>query len=154
MGARVARRGRAVSDDRSPARLFLAASAIYHLILGVAGLAIDQTFPVGADATEHAGSAHVFGIFETNGWHSLAGLIFGVISFYFWIRPAWAREAAFAIGLSQVVVIVSFAVWPPATFSFASNGADQVIHAITAVGGIGSAVLTRPNGSRPSAEVG
>ena len=126
----------------TPARIFLAVSAIYHLVLGVAGLAIDQTFPLGAKATEHAGSAHVFGIFETNGWHSLAGLLLGMISLYFCLRPARSREIAFALGVSQAAVILGFTLWPPSTFSFASNGADQAVHALTAVGGIGSALLT------------
>lgn len=130
----------------TPARVFLAASAIYHLILGIAGLAIDQTFPLGPANTEQAGSAHIFGIFETNGWHSLAGLLLGMLSLYFWLRPARAREAAFAIGASQVAVVLGFALWPPSTFSFASNGADQVIHATTAIGGIGAALLTRAGG--------
>ena len=134
---------RGTGKEWTPARVFLAASATYHLILGIAGLVIDQTFPFGPDATEQAGSAHIFGIFETNGWHSLAGLLLGVVSLYFWLRPTWAREAALAIGVSQLGVVVAFALWPPSTFSFASNGADQVIHATTALGGIAAALLTR-----------
>ena len=138
----------AAGDEWTPARIFLAASAGYHLILGIAGLAINQAFPLGADATDQAGSAHIFGIFETNGWHSLAGLLLGLISLYFSLQPARAREAAFAVGISQVGVVVGFILWPPSTFSFASNGADQVIHSITAIGGIGAALLTRPTRSR------
>lgn len=131
------------SREWTAARVFLAASAIYHLILGLAGLAIDQTFPLGPGDTERAGSAHIFGIFETNGWHSLAGLVLGVVSLCFWLRPARAREAAFAIGASQAGVVLAFALWSPSIFSFASNGADQVVHATTAIGGIGAALLTR-----------
>jgi hypothetical protein len=135
-------------SEQTPARLFLEASAIYHLVLAIAGFVVDQTFPLGADATESASSGYVFGIFETNGWHSLAGLLVGLISLFFWLRPARAREAAFALGLSQLAVVISFALWPPSTFSFASNGADQVIHSITAIGGIASALLTRPDDLR------
>ena len=134
---------RGTSKEWTPARSFLAASATYHLILGIAGLVIDQTFPFGPDATEQAGSAHIFGIFETNGWHSLAGLLLGLLSLYFAVRPAWAREAAFAIGVSQLGVALAFALWPPSSFSFASNGADQVVHTVTAIGGIGAALLMR-----------
>ena len=126
----------------SPARIFLAISAGYHLLLGIVGLAIDHSFPVGRDATLHAGGEHVFGIFETNGWHSLAAILLGVVSFYFAARPLHARRAAFLLGLSQLGVALVFAVFPPSTFSFASNGADQVIHSLTALGGIASALLT------------
>ena len=135
-----------VNKEWTPARLFLAASAVYHLILGIAGLAIDQTFPLGRTDTEQAGSAHIFGIFETNGWHSVAGLLLGVVSLYLWARPARSREGALVVGASQLGVVMAFALWPPSTFSFASNGADQVIHAMTAIGGIGAALLTRPGG--------
>ena len=121
----------------------MAASAAYHLLLGIAGVAIDQTFPIGADATAHAVSDHVFGIFETNGWHSSAALLIGFISLYFTLRPTRVREGALFVGISQLGVVVTFALMSPATFWFASNGADQVIHAVTAVGGIGSALLTR-----------
>jgi hypothetical protein len=44
-------------------------SALYHLPLGIAGLLYDQTFPIGSAEAERAGSEHVFGVFETNGWH-------------------------------------------------------------------------------------
>ena len=131
------------SDDWSPARIFLAVSTAYHLVLAVVGLAINRSFPVGRDETEHAASDHIFGIFETNGWHSLAGLLVAAASFYFMLRPERARVGALAIGLSQLIVVVAFALVPPSIFWFASNGAVQVIHSITAIGGIGSAMLTR-----------
>ena len=134
--------------DWSPARIFLAVSAAYHFVLGSAGLVIDQTFPVGKGATEHAGSERIFGIFETNGWHSVAGLLVGFVSLYFVLRPDRAREGALGVGLSQLFVVVAFAVVPPSTFWFASNRADQVIHALTTIGGIGSALLTHPTHSR------
>ena len=132
----------------SPARVFLLASAAYHLLLALVGLAIDQTFPRGSDAAAQAGSEHVFGIFETNGWHSLAGLIIGLVSLYFAARPEGARTAAFVIGISQAITVVALALESPSTFWLASNGADQVIHASTAIGGIGSALLTKPTRSR------
>ena len=133
----------APTREWTPARIFLAASTVYHLVLAIPGLAMDQSFPVGAEAAARAESEHVFGIFESNGWHSLAGLLFGVVSLYFVLRPQRARAAALGIGLSQLGVVVAFALVPPETFWFASNGADQVIHATTAIGGIGAALLTR-----------
>ena len=134
----------------SPARSFMAVSAAYHLLLGLVGLAIDRTFPVGEEATTLAGSEHIFGVFETNGWHSLAGLLVGLISLYFALRPEHARPGALAVGVSQLIVVVAFSVMPPETFWFASNGADQIIHSTTAIGGIGSALLTRSIPTRTS----
>lgn len=127
----------------NPARIFMVASAVFHLPVAIVGLAINQTFPLGADAAAGAGSDHIFGILETNGWHSLAALLVGVVSLYFAVRPERAREAALAIGTAHVGVVLALTFWAPSTFWLMSNGADQVVHVSTAVGGIGSALLTR-----------
>jgi hypothetical protein len=118
-------------------------SALYHLPLGIVGLLYDRTFPIGSAEAEHAGSDHIFGIFETNGWHSSAALVLGVVSLYFTMRPRRAREVALAIGVLHVGIVASLIAWPPETFWLASNAADQIIHSFTAIAGIGTALLTR-----------
>ena len=135
----------------TPARIFMLVAAVWHLPLGIAGLIYDQTFPVGASAAEQAGSEHVFGIFETNGWHSLAALVLGIITTYFTIYPRRAREAALFLGLFHVGLVVSLVLWEPSTFWLASNDADQIVHGSTAIGGIASALLTRPRESEAAA---
>lgn len=138
----------AVRSERwTPARIFMLAAVVVHLPLGVAGLVYDQTFPVGASATARAGSEQIFGIFETNGWHSVAALVIGIIAAYFTMYPRRARDAALMIGLFHVGIVVSLVLWEPSTFWLASNAADQVVHASTAIGGITSALLTRPRRS-------
>ena len=132
-----------MSGRWTPARIFMLVAAVVHLPLGVAGLIADQTFPVGATAAERAESALVFGVFETNGWHSVAALAIGLMAAYLTIAPRRARDVALAIGLFHVGVVASLVVWEPSTFWLASNAADQVIHTSTAIGGIGSALLTR-----------
>ena len=131
-------------DERawSPARIFLAISAAYHLVLGSVGLMIDQTFPLSEGAAAQH-SEHIFGIFETNGWHSVAGLSIGLVSLYFALRPRYAREASIWIGISQLGVVLAFAFFEPTQFLFASNGADQWIHSLTTVGGIAAGLMTR-----------
>jgi Domain of unknown function (DUF4383) len=135
------------SEGWTPARIFMLAAAVVHLPLGIAGLVYDQTFPVGATAAERASSELVFGIFETNGWHSLAALILGVITAYFAMYPRQARDAALIIGVLHVGIFAALVVSQPSTFWLASNDADQVVHASTAIGGIASALLTRPRES-------
>jgi hypothetical protein len=127
----------------SPARIFMLVSALYHLPLGIAGLLYDQTFPIGSAEAERAGSDLVFGIFETNGWHSLAALVLGVASLYFAMQPRGARLAALVIGVQHVGLVAAFIIWPSETFWMASNVADQFVHSFTAIGGIGTALLTR-----------
>ena len=139
------------SERWTPARIFMLVSTLYHLPLGIAGLIYDQTFPIGAAAAERADSELVFGIFETNGWHSVAALVLGIISVYFTIYPRRARDVALAIGVFHVGIVVSLILWDPSTFWLASNFADQVIHTLTAIGGISSAMLTRPRRSEAAA---
>jgi hypothetical protein len=144
----VAGRTAAVRDERwTPARIFMLAAAVVHLPLGIAGLVYDQTFPIGATAAERASSELVFGIFETNGWHSLAALILGIITAYFAMYPRRARDAALIIGVLHVGIFAALAMSQPSTLWLASNGADQVVHASTAIGGIASSLLTRPRES-------
>jgi hypothetical protein len=136
------------AGDWTPARIFMLAGAVVHLPLGIIGLLYDQTFPVGASAAARAGSDHVFGVLETNGWHSLAALGIGIVTAYFTMYPRRARDAALIIGVLHVGIVAALVVWDPSTFWFASNGADQVVHTSTAIGGIGSALLTPPILSR------
>ncbi len=117
-------------------------SALFHLPVAVVGFLYDRTFPIGADAAATASSARIFGVFETNGWHTLGALVVGVVSLYFALRPRHAREAALAIGIGHVGLWVALVLWDPSTFWIASNAADQVVHASTAVGGIASGLLT------------
>lgn len=143
LGAQVAAQpARGGAPSWTPARVFMAASAVWHLPLGIVGLVYDRTFPIGADAAASAGSDHIFGTFETNGWHSLAALVLGAISLYIALRPERAREGALAIGIFHVGVVVALAVWGAATFWLASNTADQIVHSFTALGGIVSGLMT------------
>lgn len=129
------------TSEWTPARIFLAASAVFHIPIAILGFMQDHSFPT----TSAAASAHhgmLFGVLMTNGWHNLAALGIGLISAYFVCRPHHAREVALAVGVGHVGVVVAFSLWTPSTFLFASNGADQVIHSTTAILGIGSALLT------------
>ncbi|MDQ4004710.1 MAG: hypothetical protein M3135_00200, partial [Actinomycetota bacterium] len=67
----------------SPARIFLLIVAVAYVPLGIGGLVVDRSFPIGAAAAERAGSGLAFGIFETNGWHAMASLVIAVIAVYF-----------------------------------------------------------------------
>lgn len=127
----------------TPARIFLGVSALFHVPVGVIGFMYDQTFPIGADAAASAPSEHIFGVLETNGWHTLGALVVGVVSLYLVLRPRRAREGALALGVGHVGLVIVLILWPPSTFWIASNAADQVVHSSTAMGGIVSGLLTR-----------
>ena len=122
--------------DWTAARVFMLVAAVWHLGLGSVGFLYNSTFPIGAAAVRASESAHIFGIFETNGWHNAAAVGLGLVTLYFTLRPARAREAALVIGVAQVGLTLAFVMWDPRTFWIASNTADQFVHASTAIGGI------------------
>ena len=128
----------------SPARIYLVASGAFLLVLAAAGFAVNTAFPSDASRVTDAASDHIFGIFETNGWHNLAGLISGLVALTFCIRPEWARLGALVKGFGYVLVTTSIAIWGGETFLIASNAADQIVHGSLAVGGIVTGLLTPP----------
>ena len=142
MSSEVTLRGPGEALSWTPARVFMGVSAVWHLPLGLIGLVTDRTFPIGATATTHAESEYIFGVFETNGWHSLAALLLGAISLLFAWRPERARTAALVIGIFHVAVFGSLVLWGPETFWIASNTSDQVVHSTTAIAGLVAGSMT------------
>ena len=126
----------------SPARIYLVTSGVFLLVTSTAGFLIDRTFPIGAEEFRSAGSHHVFGVLETNGWHNLAGLVGAFLALAFAVRPQWSRFGALFKGWIYVGVTAALAIWGGHTFWVASNNADQVVHAALAVGGLITGFLT------------
>lgn len=131
----------------TPARLYLVISGSLLIAIGAAGFAVDASFPTAAAEVERLGSGHLFGILETNGWHNVAGLASGVVAVAFAARAQWARLGALLQGGLYTAVTAAVAIWGGETFWIASNTADQVVHALLAVGGLASGLAT-PTRSR------
>ncbi|HEX2056974.1 MAG TPA: DUF4383 domain-containing protein [Actinomycetota bacterium] len=127
----------------SPARVYLVVSGFFLVAAAAVGFGLDASFPSSSAAVESDTHPHIFGIFETNGWHNLAALISGVVSLGFAVRPEWARLGAFVKGTMYVGVTVSIAVWGPETFLIASNTADQVVHGTLGAAGLVAGFATR-----------
>ena len=131
-----------VTSEWTPARIFVALSALVHIPIALVGFIQDRTFPIGADAAATAGSEHIFGVLETNGWHTLGALIVGAVSLYATMRPRYARATALVLGITHIALFTALVIWSPSTFWIASNTADQVIHSMTAIGGTVTGSLT------------
>lgn len=140
MATEAARARPALGSSWSPARWYLVVSGIGLLLLGGIGFALNASFPT--SSAEFGDSAHLFGVFETNGWHNAAALASGVIALGFAADERWARLGAFVKGALYVVVTTALFLTEPGTFLVASNTADQVLHASLAVGGIAMGLAT------------
>lgn len=130
------------SQGWTPARVFMLLAAAWHLPLGGLGFLYNASFPIGAAAARSGESAHIFGIFETNGWHNAAAVLLGLVALYFMLRPHRAREAALIIGFGLAGFTASLMIWDPSAFWIASNTADQWVHASTAIGGVATGLAT------------
>jgi hypothetical protein len=137
-----------VAHDWSPARIYLVVSGIVLLVLGVAGLGLNRSFPTSPNAVDSAGSGWLSGVIQTNGWHSVAALISGGAALGFATRAQWARLGAMVKGLFYVGVTTSLFITAPSTFLLVANAGDQVVHASLAVGGIATALATRTAATR------
>lgn len=134
---------RSRSTTWSPARVYLVVSGIFLVGAALTGFGYSTSFPSSAEAVRSAHNPHIYGIFETNGWHNLTSLVSGLVSLSFALRPEWARTGALVKGSLYTVVTISIAVWGADTFLIASNAADQVVHASLAVAGFAAALATR-----------
>jgi hypothetical protein len=126
----------------SPARIYLVVSGVFLVAVSVVGFVVNSTFPIGADEVGTAGSGYTLGVFETNGWHNLAGLVSGIVALGFALKPEWARVGALLKGTLYVIVTTSIAIWGGETFWLASNTADQIVHGTLAVTGLAAGLAT------------
>jgi uncharacterized protein DUF4383 len=133
----------AVAHEWSPARIYLVASGIFLLIVGVAGLVLDQSFPTSPGGVDSAGSRWLLGVLQTNGWHSVAAVGSGAVALAFAAKAEWARLGAMVKGLFYVLVTTSLFITEPSTFLLVSNVGDQIVHASLAIAGIATALATR-----------
>jgi hypothetical protein len=131
-----------VKQQWSPARVYLVVSGVMLMFFAVAGFAVNRAFPIGAGQVEEAGTGHIFGLLETNGWHSLGGVVSAAVAFAFALKPQWSRTGALVKGVYYVVLTIVVGVWGGETFWIASNAADQVFHAAFGIGGVVTGLLS------------
>jgi len=64
------------------------------VVLGGGSLLLHPDFAVGDDVS----GEHLFGVFETNGWHGIAGLTMGILALAFARSDRWAPTVAAVVG--------------------------------------------------------
>jgi len=96
---------------RNAAHLYLWVWGPMLIVLGVGSLILHPDFGTGDGVTER----HLFGVFETNGWHGLAGLSAGVAAVLAAWSGRWIREAALGVAVLGGII-------PAAVFLVAGDG--------------------------------
>lgn len=141
------RQDRAVTEVRRAraARIYLWAWGAALVVLGAGSLIVHPHFGLGAEVTDR----HLFGVFETNGWHGLAGLAAGAFGLAFARSDRWAAAAAAGLGAAGGVVpaLIFFVVGDGgvALAAIPVDIADAVtLHLIPGLIGVACAWRSRP----------
>ncbi len=101
-------------DVRDPvSRIYLGVWGSMLLVLGIGSLVIHPDFGVG----RHVTAEHLFGVFETNGWHGLAGGALGAVAGYSAWSGRWLRGATLGVAILGGII---------AAFAFLVSGDDSV----------------------------
>lgn len=88
------------AQARTPTTLYLWVWGVALVVLGVGSLVVHPDFAVGDRVTDE----HLFGVFETNGWHGLAGGALGVLALFSAAADRWTREVALVVaGLGGIL---------------------------------------------------
>ncbi|MGX6741905.1 DUF4383 domain-containing protein [Streptomyces xantholiticus] len=129
------------SRRRTPAQWYLLVSGVFVTLWGIAGFFVNSSFTSGVHAV-HAPGNHglILGVFATNGWHNVVALTLGGVALLLHGSSAVKGHAA-GLGAGYLAFTVSTAM--AGHFLLAGNLANDIVHVLLAVTGIGAAIVTR-----------
>ncbi|MDT3395883.1 DUF4383 domain-containing protein [Streptomyces sp. B1866] len=128
--------------SRTPAQWYLLASGALVALWGLAGFFVNRSFAVGTRALrDPANHDTLCGVFVTNGWHDAVALAIGTVALVLSGTPnAWMHAAG--LGAGYLAVTVTLAATEP--FLLADNLTNNLVHLLLALGGLGTAAVSRP----------
>jgi hypothetical protein len=103
------------SAHATPAQLYLWIWGALLIVLGVGSLIVHPDFSLGSDVT----GKHLFGVFDTNGWHGVLGLMSGLGALAFAPSDRWSTPAALVVGVGAGLI-------PAAVFFVVGSGGIAV----------------------------
>jgi uncharacterized protein DUF4383 len=141
-------------EPSSPARLYALLIGGVLVIAGVIGFFYAAGFDTGTSICANQGCDKVFGLLTVNGWHNLVHIgtgAIGLIAVSYGVRAQ--RAYALYLGIAYVIVsILGFVEFGSGSFNdtilrvIPVNTADNFLHLILGVLGIGAALATPRSG--------
>ncbi len=129
-------------QKRSPAQTYALLFGVVLVVGGIIGFFYNGTFT--SDKSVHD---DVFGILAVNGWHNLVHIATGLLGLA--VAASYTSSRAYALGLGAVYIAI--AVWGFIIGSGDSilsiipiNTADNVLHLLIGIAGIGAGLATAP----------
>ncbi len=127
---------------RTPAQLYALIFGAVLVVVGVLGFFVEPSFSVGDEVVK----GEELLLFEINGWHNVVHLVTGAIGLAVAGSVLASRTYCLAYGGVYVVVLVLGLVALDDRDVLLKlipiNGADNVLHAVLAVTGIGAGLAT------------
>ena len=133
-----------MTDRYTPAQIYSLVFGATLLLVGILGFIAEATFNTGSDLN---GSNFI--LFEVNGWHNLVHIASGLLGLALWRSAAGARS--FALGFGAVYLIVTlwgFIDGNDVLGLIPVNGADNVLHLLISLAGIGAGLASRDEPAR------
>ena len=130
--------GRA-DTGKTPAQIYALVFGATLLLVGIIGFAADSTFENG----DNLRGDELLGIFLVNGTHNIVHILSGVLGLALSRRADTAR--AYALGFGAVYLIVTiwgFADGNDVLSIIPINGADNVLHLLISLAGIGAGLAS------------
>jgi len=124
---------------RTPAQLYSLVFGVILLLVGIVGFFVDSSFGAGSSAQ---GSNLI--LFEVNGWHNIVHIASGILGIALAANPASARLFALGFGAVYLVVTIWGFIATPVLGIVPVNGADNVLHLLISVAGIGAGLASSP----------
>ena len=128
-----------MTDRYTPAQLYSLIFGATLLLVGILGFIAESAFNTGSDLN---GSNFI--LFEVNGWHNLVHIASGLVGLALWRSVSGARS--FALGFGAVYLIVTlwgFIDGNDVLGLIPVNGADNVLHLLISLLGIGAGLASR-----------
>jgi uncharacterized protein (UPF0333 family) len=129
-------------QGRSPAQVYALLFGLVLVAAGILGFFYNSTFTSNVSVHDD-----VLGILSVNGWHNVVHIATGAIGLA--VASSWAGSRGYAYGLG--IVYIGVAVWGFILGSGESilsivpiNTADNVLHLLIGIAGIGAGVATAP----------
>ena len=145
--------GNAGMGLRTPAQLYALVFGAVLLLAGILGFFVNSEF--GGLGSNVQGDELI--LFEVNGWHNLVHIASGLVGLALWRSAAGARMFALGFGAVYLVVtVIGFVTGDHVLGLLPVNGAENVLHLLIAVTGLGAGLASEPattpaGGARPTA---
>ena len=133
-----------MTDRYTPAQIYSLVFGATLLLVGILGFIAESSFNTGSDVN---GSNLI--LFEVNGWHNLVHIASGLVGLALWRSVAGAKS--FALGFGAVYLVVTlwgFIDGNDVLGLIPVNGADNVLHLLISLLGIGAGLASRDEPAR------